>query len=327
MSIPSEYITDHLLLLVGTNPLPNWVAAQLLIEEGGTVHLIHSTDTAPIADRLRGHLQADCSLLQVNPTDADDIERQLQERLRQLDGKIGLNYTGGTKMMAVHAYRAVEQALQGGSPKPVFSYLDADLFEMRIDPNWHESVLLAVAPNLKVLTELHGSHFQKGLPKYQDRIVLRDTAAKLANSDPAAWRGWCNRVLRKEAHDGRGWKKKRELVSLSLPWPDALTLSDAVVTLKRELGLPNDAPSLPLDPEGLRWPFGKQKPKYLCQWLDGEWLEQYVLAQIGQVADQADIHDAAMNLKTDKSRSDFDFEFDVAAMRGYQFFGMAIPEK
>jgi hypothetical protein len=110
---------------------------------------------------------------------------------------------------------------------------------------------------------------------------------------------------------------------LSLSWPDAPALRDAVKTLKQELGLPADAPRLPLDPARLQWPFGKHQPRYLCQWLDGMWLEQYVLAQIHQVADEADIHDAVMNLKTDKRRSDFDFEFDVAAMRGYQFFGIS----
>lgn len=320
-----EYKTDHLLLLVGSNPLPNWVAAQLLLKEGGVLHLIHSADTAPIADRLRDHLQTNCSLLQVNPTDAGDIERQIGDRLRRLNGKIGLHYTGGTKAMAVHAYRAVEQALWGRSPEPVFSYLDANTFELRIDPDWHESVLLAVKITLKDLINLHGCYFQKGSPKRADSLVLRETAAALAKSDSSAWRHWCNHVLREIAHTGRRWKKKSDLISLALPWPDSPTLHDAVATLKRELGLPADAPHLPLDPAKLRWPFGKQKPEYLCRWLDGEWLEQYVLAQVGQVTDQADIDNdnAAMNLKTDKGRSDFDFEFDVAAMRGYQFFGIS----
>jgi hypothetical protein len=37
--------SQHLILLVGSNPLPNAVAAKLLLAEGGTVTLIHSKGT------------------------------------------------------------------------------------------------------------------------------------------------------------------------------------------------------------------------------------------------------------------------------------------
>ncbi|MEA3395841.1 MAG: hypothetical protein U9R05_00065, partial [Chloroflexota bacterium] len=57
----------------------------------------------------------------------------------------------------------------------------------------------------------------------------------------------------------------------------------------------------------------------------GEWLEHYVLAELLKIAYDAQVHDCGMSLATDQSRgaSDFDFEFDVAALRGYQFFGIS----
>jgi hypothetical protein len=39
------YRTDHLFLIVGANPLPNFVAALLLSKKGGTIHLLHSKGT------------------------------------------------------------------------------------------------------------------------------------------------------------------------------------------------------------------------------------------------------------------------------------------
>jgi hypothetical protein len=36
-AIPFQYQSDYLFLLMGTNPLPNYVAATTLLKEGGTV--------------------------------------------------------------------------------------------------------------------------------------------------------------------------------------------------------------------------------------------------------------------------------------------------
>ena len=105
--------------------------------------------------------------------------------------------------------------------------------------------------------------------------------------------------------------------------PDAPMLQDVVTTLKSELGLPADAVELPLDPSRLRWPFRKKEPKYLCQWLDGAWLEHYVLSQIYAVSQDCQLHDWGTTLATDPESSLFEFEFDVAAMRGYQLFGIS----
>ena len=56
-TIPESWKTDHLILLVGSNPLPNYVAAQLLLNEGGTLHLLHSVQTREIADLIKAHME------------------------------------------------------------------------------------------------------------------------------------------------------------------------------------------------------------------------------------------------------------------------------
>jgi len=326
--IPEAYRTDHLLLLVGTNPLPNLVAAELLLKENGTLYLVYSTETAPVADNLKKYLLARYKvqlLPAVKATDAQDIETTLEKLVRGLAGSIGLHYTGGTKAMAVHAYRAVEKARGGKTPAPVFSYLDATTFELRVDPAYHEKVLLEVKPTLRELVALHGNPLRPRLP--DKTTILLPAAIALAQAAPGGglrvWRDWCDKILRQDQiHTGRDWRGNTILKGVTLSWPDDPILNEVVATLKSELGLSLMAKDLPLSVVQL--PRGLQDLKHLCKWLDGEWLEHYVLAQVEAVADQCGVHDYGMTLKTDeKQAADFRFEFDVAAIRGYQLFGIS----
>ena len=328
--IPPQYQTDNLFLLVGTNPLPNLVAARLLLKEDGTLYLIHSADTSSTALRLETVLAKrygihQCRKVEVREANAHDVESKISDQIRNLEGSVGLHYTGGTKTMAVHTYRAIEAALSGADSPPVFSYLDANSFKLRIDPAWREQVLLEVKPTLDDLLKLHGISLKSGLPT--KNVILPATATALAQAAPSsglqAWRDWCSNVLREQAHTGRGWRKKSELRDIDLALPDAPILRDAVTTLKSELSLSADTVVLPLGPSRLHWPFHKNEPKYLCQWLDGAWLEYYVLFQIQAVAEDCQLHDWGMTLATDVESSLFEFEFDLAAIRGYQLFGIS----
>src|SRR6266850_1942355 len=110
--------TEHLLLLVDGNPLPNAVAGKLLAESSGTITLVHSggaTGTAEVAQRLHTWLNGQkvaerVQLKEVGESNPTSIFTGVQERLNAVHAqRVGLNYTGGTKAMSVHAYRAVAQ--------------------------------------------------------------------------------------------------------------------------------------------------------------------------------------------------------------------------
>jgi Asp-tRNA(Asn)/Glu-tRNA(Gln) amidotransferase A subunit family amidase len=151
MSSIHEYQVDHLLLLVGSNPLPNAVAGKLLVAAGGMITLIHSQDTASLAERLESWLKsggdseapvAHVDLAEVKESDADSVYRRVEKVLRDYESKarqmgrvrMGLHYTGGTKVMSVHAYRALEDWArdQSREREALFSYLDAHTLNMYI---------------------------------------------------------------------------------------------------------------------------------------------------------------------------------------------------
>jgi len=239
-------------------------------------------------------------------------------------GTVGLHYTGGTKAMAVHAYRAVERALAGKSPAPVFSYLDATTFELRIDPAVHEKVLFDVKPTIRDLVALHGNPLKADRPS-RDTILL-PAATALAQASPnglSVWRNWCDKVLRSEdIYTGKDWRGNSRFKEVALSWPMAPELGEVVKILNSELNLPHTAKELSFS--AIQLPNGVKEYKQLCKWLDGEWLEQYVLSQVAAVAESCHLHDYGMTLETDeKQDADFRFEFDVAAMRGYQLFGIS----
>jgi hypothetical protein len=67
MSQLDDYQVDHLILLVGGNPLPNYVAARVLTKEDAKVSLIYSEDSETIADRLKEALGKDVEFTSTEP--------------------------------------------------------------------------------------------------------------------------------------------------------------------------------------------------------------------------------------------------------------------
>src|SRR5579875_1684181 len=133
-----RYKSDQLLLLVGSNPLPNAVAACLLLNDSGAAHLLHSPGTAGIARHLQtwlsGHKRS--SVLIDTAVDASDPLAVVGATEAWLDtlpadgskGSVGLHYTGGTKVMSVHSRRTLREALRG---RLICSYLHAQSLSLR----------------------------------------------------------------------------------------------------------------------------------------------------------------------------------------------------
>ena len=134
-----------LALLVGTNPLPNYVVAKYYLAVNKKmlerIWLIHSEETGQYADDIEAVLKKDlgqapvmivkCTLPDIGV--AVEIKRAIQNHMgadKYPIKKVHLNYTGGTKAMAVHVYQALQEQWQGAFSA---SYLDARDYRIKQD--------------------------------------------------------------------------------------------------------------------------------------------------------------------------------------------------
>lgn len=342
-AIPQKYLSDHLFLLIGTNPLPNLVAAKLLLKPQGQLYLVHSSATQPIAQRLARYWveveqQQQPVFVIVDEADGADIRRQLQEALRSIkDGHIGLNYTGGTKMMSVHACRVALIDDQGLRKRPfTLSYLNARTNTMYIEhgndqPFVSGSLLYEVKPLLKDIVKLHDEKDYWIDPSIKDQVQtnLLQLAHALMEAHRSAegvqaWRVWCKDILRKRTRTKNinRWDKKTLLNTVLLDLPEDEVLKDVAVAMKEMFVFQDGALRLGLSSHKV----GLKEPEDLCQWFDGAWLEEYVFNCIKQVQQQlpeGHVHDVGMGITTKSEQNETKYEVDISAMQGYQLYAIS----
>lgn len=367
MSSIRNYQVDHLLLLIGSNLLPNVVAGKLLVAEGGMITLIHSEDTAPLAERLGVWLKtardsetpvARIEFAEVKESDADSIYRRVEQVLKDYESKtkqtgracVGLHYTGGTKVMSVHAYRALEKWAKDHHQEALFSYLDAHTLCMRIESSSNSNPLsfpvgLEVEISRDELVNMHGWEWLKGKQPVTEPLLPESAAALLAihsNPDGAKiWAEWLSRTLHPSARKrkritsplwyspsgqevqddieqaSKDWKSPAQLRELAIPWPDQSNLRE---TMKKELGQ-NGVANLKLT-AGKDSGWCKSEEDF-CQWLNGTWLEAAVLSALQNCPEDLYLKDCCMSLHLTPGKDRGEFEFDVVARRGYQLFAFS----
>lgn len=326
-----DFQVKHLFLLVGENPLPNYVAACKLLEKGGKAYLVYTKQTQPQKNALvRGLNDVGIKSEPVDlvdfKADAPEIYTRVDKKAKDLDGRVGLNYTGGTNVMAVHAYRAL---LDCKKPEIFCSYLDSRTLRMYVDrpgikPFW-ERVELEVS--LKQIFDLHDFKCQEKqvpLPKPK----LQDAAAefvRLYQDEKIAktWRDWCKNELRKaKAPETDYWLYEENLAKLKLNLtgvhPEIINVLRAHLNAsKNQLDIQKSQTE------------NFNNLKQLFDWLNGIWLEHYVLQQIQSIPAKLNIYDSQMsfhikNFNDNKPwRTADKFEFDVAFTRSYQLFALS----
>ena len=147
----------HLVLLIGTNPLPNFVVADFFLHSGiplERIWLVYSekndyqAGTFSQAENLERLLSSKWKgkaptlkfpLKKISLADVGDgkmIRMNIREKMIQSekwpnDVNFHLNYTGGTKVMATHVYLQLQKNCPRG--KHPFSYLDANNFRLLLD--------------------------------------------------------------------------------------------------------------------------------------------------------------------------------------------------
>lgn len=351
--------TEHLFLLIGKNPLPNYVAVKLLATEQTTIHLIHSSDTLVYAQRLENKLKEDCNFAEkicVQPSEANKIKKKIEDRLNSISGRVELNYTGGTKAMAVHVYRAIASKVSNAK----FSYLDPRSLAMLIDPpeGVEEEICFYLGkPNggaeeqeyfkktkvsLDDLLYLHKlTPFQAARSKSRGMIIVEAIQTEAIEKD--SWWDF-QKALRKIFEDTRKRtnynayneanrdQMEQQLRLQSVDFPrDLPNLTRAfgenfpsnTVIDSNELVLAN----LPNDVSAIEF----------VNFLIGTWLEDFTLSRMIETKDSNDktvkekcfLESCGSSLeialpKNDKARF---FELDVIAMRGYRLFAISCSQE
>lgn len=332
---------DHLFLLVGENPLPNYVAARTLLRQGGKAYLVFTNQTKPQKERLKIALKhkgfsieevaLDKQATDSNKSNPHRIYTKVKEDAAKVPSneRIGLHYTGGTNPMAIHAYRAITDLQRTDT---VYSYLDAKTLEIFIDhPNsdsTHTGVQLTVS--LEELFKLHKYEWQQDKKPLPEPILPEAAAefVRLYQDEEIAktWRTWSNThrsnnfgELKKAKNVEKGqWKSEDELSGLSFSLTGVH--SEIIKVLRQKL----DASESQLSLNATKAK-GFNSCQQVCEWLGGIWLEHYVLQQVKEITNDLQLGESKMSFVIKKSQTweGGVFEFDVAFMRSYQLFAIS----
>jgi hypothetical protein len=342
-----KHKVDHLFLLIGENPLPNYVAARLLLENGGTVHLVYTTQTKKRADLLKTELtklNITVKPLELGDSSADGykIRNKIKEKIKPLVGRIGLNYTGGTKAMAVHAYQAFVEKIDD-LENPVFSYLDSIKLQICIEDINNNKIIpipsaLAICPQPK-LEQILGLHDLSWKENKQPvcKSQFPEAAKKIAefykkeNDNPSLknWKDWCQVILdRVKDNENGGYRidnnpeSKLKIIEYSKKGKE-FTMPLEIQSIFRDSWQIDFIEEIDLqiiqDKHNI-------KIAQIYEWLDNGWLEDYVMSQVEQVPHDLKIHEIKRSLHIEDpiiKREQDQFEFDVAFLRGYQLFGIS----
>jgi hypothetical protein len=365
----TDYKVDHLFLLIGENPLPNYVAAKTLLAEGGKPYLVFTEHTQEPAKRLQEALglgDNEMVFLDNNESNPCEIKKSIRAKVKEIQDdpnnankkQFGLNYTGGTKAMAVHAYQALLQPRLDDpqyklNPEPIFSYLDSRNLKILIDQPTNPVPLdIPKEPldfSLDKLFKLHGFKLSKP-PKTE--VTLRELVEAIVKHK-SEWQNWCRKVLRLEARQKielgavknanneterifelGDWKNATELRAIALPIQE---LPQEITDILKHNNMVDDHECLSIkkiEEAGIipKPKKNKEYPEEICKWLEGIWLEDYVLQKLKDIQEEEkEIHqdeemlidELGMSFNFPENSDISHFEFDVAFLRGYQLFALS----
>lgn len=304
------YRADILFLLIGANPLPNYVAAHLLSRPLSTIILLSSGATDEVADRLMQKLRAKFPhatfhTATIPESDGPAIGQKVDELVRSLAGSsagkvIGLNYTGGTKPMSAYAYHSLAQRF----PLGIFSYLDPRTLRMVIDRAGgtvqHIRIGDSVQLTLDEIAELHGYRIVNKT-KTPRNLPFAQAIATVHESDDGRkqWAAWLQSWA-----DGVGLPTLGEYPALG---PAIAAFAGACGGTATETDVAKAV--------------GFPKLRSCAKYFNGEWLEDITVEALSAIQYEAELRDfaATINLMSVTLPS----EFDAVAVKGYQLFGIS----
>lgn len=325
---------EHLILLIGTNPLPNFVAAEYFLENNPDlkkIWLVHSEKTNfqegtyTYAENLVNALKLKnphkSNLFNFIPlSDISNASKILSElrkflisRLEENSG-VHLNYTGGTKVMGTHGYRCLSLE-EGKRLSKAFSYLDARTFRIIDDEIGciTKDLRSEISLTFGELIRLHGferKNEDSDFPFSNAMVEFRDLIEN----------GKLDMFLHKEGGYDRtifeAKNKKGELAErLEDIDQDDISQCSLNDVFQRILS------TLPDEYKIFRKGIGK-KFKNAIKFLDGGWFEEYIYETLKNNFNDTNI-EILKNWEIKKEGWTGNFQLDVILMKGYQLIGIS----
>ncbi len=180
-------MATQLIMTVGTNPLPVWVAWYHLkdkLDASVTTRLVHTAGTSDEKERLQkhcGHIP-DVQTYETSAGDPGKVRDKINTRLipsLPTDEKIHVHYTGGTKVMGVETVAAIEDFALPSNIDMKTSYLDARAPNGPTIVDWDSNKLVTdtridVNPSLTNIADLNGFELGPFRHTYWKREVGRE---------------------------------------------------------------------------------------------------------------------------------------------------------
>lgn len=361
--------------------MPNYVVSKYLLRQNsGLKHLwlVHSEErkeigqagTGEYAENIKKVLKREfderdlffemVALSEVSSADSivNDLEKKLVSRVMNRDFAIHLNYTGGTKSMAVHVYRYLEHNYKNNI---TFSYLDGRRYKLLWDNNKiiSKDLRKEIPLSLSNLIKLHNyKKKNEEAPLPQDYYPVLEKFENLINSDRLTeYLSWKKDHIRNKYYSGKDFidKPNKFLKQNSLVKNNQNKKQldpENVKKFKQEFK--NKTPrlihdllsALPkeksiLDGEGNLWIpdntitnaiFKERLAFTISDFLDGKWLEHYVYMVIKKEIQKdnvlkIDFSQGIINIDSNwriiKPGPVKDFEVDVIIVNGYQVCGIS----
>jgi len=287
---PVNRTCKKLALLVGSNPLPNYLAAVIL--HPSEVVLLYTPETSEPRTYLTEVLQErGIYVTEQCIADASDVH-EIRRRCRDMNCD-HLHYSGGTKTMAAQA-----RMVFNGSDMQA-SYLDERKGRLRFDDGW--SIDLATTDlglTVDLVLKLHGIEGVQPSGSVADSPTAGDVQAVLTGvlRDPS--------IAQKLYDDFRpGGKRRSRTDAMKEPFvPSNYGLALSVAEI------PNSG-------------WSNQQYETWEKFITGGWLEQWIAELIHRCLGEAS-PPIEVNLRCKRKRNGHrtEFEIDIALVRGHRLY-------
>ncbi len=344
---------NDLVLLIGTNPLPNFVVAEYFLKKNKNIKniwLVHSEKVESysqagtlelaknleqiITDRWQNkHKNLEFPLKKIPLSDVSnalritsDIESMITE-LKENES-FHFNYTGGTKSMSTHSYRDLNMV--GDNVEKSFSYLDGRNFRLILD--YPDEVIAddlrkEVNITFKELIKLHGfeRRNEAGTNPFAD--TLKMFANLIESNQLDKFYGKNGGYDRKLFENDKGklaekegqLKNNKEKIDTFRP---GKIFQDIIDSMPEEYHLFDDN-------GGYKWGLSNsefEKTYYkTLKYIDGGWFEEYIAKTLeNEFCNNTGI---TFNTNWEIKKPDWPdkayFELDVIMVNGYQLTGIS----